>query len=502
MKRDRVLLVCPPYPGYGDDSHFVPNIGASVTTAEPLALEYVAAAVKDICDLRLIDLRLEGGFKGLQTTLEEFQPHVVGVTWMASLSTYDCRRVVRMAKDFDERILTVVGGSAAMVSYEDALNSDIDVVVLGEGTLTFREIVRTFQKGGELRDIKGIVLRDGDSLHTTPPRGRPDLSALPLADRSINAHLRQHYRSKLSFPPTFSEPFALLRASWGCLSRCDFCAGWVITGGNRFEMDEELVVQELIETKEENITWADGDTWQNPEKSLRLAQLIKKAGIKKKYKLGTRTDDIVSNPHLVEAWKEVGLEGIFLGIEGHTDAELQAMHKGTSMGTNAEAIQLLKEYEVQIATSFIVDPTYDKKDFEDLASYAISLDPDYTIFSINTPLPGTQHFARTKHQFTVHNWVFWDLGHAVLPTKLPLDEFYHEYGNLYTTVWMNNASFMRKLAEDTDGAVLQAASEFVVRENELFEHHALYGEDGTDSWKNPTALTPKSVMQVLFGKDP
>jgi hypothetical protein len=52
-------------------------------------------------------------------------------------------------------------------------------------------------------------------------------------------------------------------------------------------------------------------------------------------------------------------------------------------------------------------------------------------FSVLTPLPGTDLWDSVKAQVTTDDWEMYDIVHAVLPTKLPLDEFYAEYSALW-----------------------------------------------------------------------
>ena len=52
-------------------------------------------------------------------------------------------------------------------------------------------------------------------------------------------------------------------------------------------------------------------------------------------------------------------------------------------------------------------------------------------FSILTPLPGTDLWDAAKKNVTTHEWEMYDIVHTVLPTKLPLDEFYAEYSALW-----------------------------------------------------------------------
>ena len=50
-----------------------------------------------------------------------------------------------------------------------------------------------------------------------------------------------------------------------------------------------------------------------------------------------------------------------------------------------------------------------------------------------TPLPSTDLWNTTKNQINTHEWEMFDIIHSVLPTKLPLEEFYEEYTRLWRT---------------------------------------------------------------------
>ncbi|MGH7337674.1 MAG: hypothetical protein ACREI7_08855, partial [Myxococcota bacterium] len=55
-------------------------------------------------------------------------------------------------------------------------------------------------------------------------------------------------------------------------------------------------------------------------------------------------------------------------------------------------------------------------------------------FSVLTPLPGTDLWETAKSHVNTHDWEMYDIVHAVLPTKLPLDEFYAQYSSLWRHV--------------------------------------------------------------------
>ena len=81
-----------------------------VVRMEPLSLEYLGAAVKSDHDVKIIDMRLEGGWDGLRRTIETYRPDIVG-TGGDSCEANACKRVLAQAKEIDPNILTVVGGT-------------------------------------------------------------------------------------------------------------------------------------------------------------------------------------------------------------------------------------------------------------------------------------------------------------------------------------------------------------------------------------------------------
>ena len=80
---------------------------------------------------------------------------------------------------------------------------------------------------------------------------------------------------------------------------------------------------------------------------------------------------------------------------------------------------------------FMVRPDWDEEQFEKLFEYVRSLTIGIPLFSILTPLPGTQLYKAYKDKLLTHDHRLFDLLHAVLPTKLPRDEFYKQYARAY-----------------------------------------------------------------------
>ena len=72
-----VLLI---QPSVGPDFD---GVDEKMACAEPLNLEYLGAGVRDLCDVKILDMRFD---KNLEKALSEFKPDVVGVTGFATHS--------------------------------------------------------------------------------------------------------------------------------------------------------------------------------------------------------------------------------------------------------------------------------------------------------------------------------------------------------------------------------------------------------------------------------
>ena len=256
---------------------------------------------------------------------------------------------------------------------------------------------------------------------------RRDLDDLPLPARHLIRHYAPHYYIN------FRKPLALMETARGCPFKCNFCSVWKFHESTFREKSPERVVEELKAIEAENIFITDDIFWMNVNRGKEMARQIKAAGIKKYFTVQTRTDIICKFPELIEMWKDCGHLAIFLGVESVTDEGLEHVNKKNKLSNNLRAIEILKELGVGFTSNFIVDPNWDREDFTRLREW-IDVNGTYNSgFSVLTPLPGTDLWDTAKDEVNTHQWEMFDIIHSVLPTKLPLEEFYEEYARLWRT---------------------------------------------------------------------
>lgn len=398
-----------------------------VVRMEPLSLEYLGAAVRPHHDVKLFDMRVEGGWERLRRTIEEWDPQVVG-TGGDTCESSACKRVLALAKAHDRRILTVVGGIHATTLPEDYLHPDIDVVCINEGVFAFREVVERFERGVGFEDVPGLALNRDGRQHRTAPRALAELDTLPFPDRTLTADVRNKYGFSL-----WGKHLALMRYTQGCVGRCDFCPSWSQTGGRYLRRTVDSMLAELRTIVEPYVYFVCEESLLDTKLSLALAEAIRKEGLGKRFGMPLRADTIVKKPQVIEAWAAAGLEDTIVGIEQAEDDQLKDRDKTTSVKDNIEALRILKANHVSCTGSMFFRPDFTQQQFDRLVAHTVELEVDCPQYFVLTPIPGTKLFDKSRESLVEHDFDLWDFNHVVLPTRMPLTKFYDAYMTAYAT---------------------------------------------------------------------
>ncbi len=456
----KILLVQPAKPEKalgGEDFHIF----------EPLALEYLAAGVAGDHDVRILDMRLD---PDLDLVLRDYQPDVVGIT-SYTVHVNTVKRLFKQIKAFNADIVSVVGGHHATVMPEDFYTPCIDVIVIGEGVFTFREMMLRLEKKMDLSGIPGAVQVENGPIVIHQGDQDTDLDAPPFPRRDLTSYYRHSYFSE------WMRPLASIRTSKGCLFRCRFCALWKLTGGRYITRKPEHIVEELGVIEEKCVFFADDESFLDTKRMELLADLIQQAGIKKRYFLYGRSDTVAKHPELIEQWKKAGLERVFVGLEFMRDGDLKSIRKGSTAENNETAVKVLKSLDIDILPTFIVRPEFNRSDFADLRNYCLDLDLNFIGFPVLTPLPGTDLYHEVKDRLITSNYDYFDFFHTLLPTTLPMKDFYRELTILYkrSRSLKNRINLMRRYPIRELPSLLRAYGDFLKRLGTLEQDYTVNG---------------------------
>ena len=132
---------------------------------------------------------------------------------------------------------------------------------------------------------------------------------------------------------------------------------------------------------------------------------------------------LLRNKEVFRYWRRLGLEYMFIGVEAVDQEALELHRKRVKLSTNFEALEFARSLGMMVAINIIADTDWDVDRFRAIREWALSV-PEIVNISVNTPYPGTETFLEQGRNLATRDYRLFDIQHAVLPTRLPLDKFY------------------------------------------------------------------------------
>ena len=265
-----------------------------------------------------------------------------------------------------------------------------------------------------LEQVPGVVTLDGEG---PPPVFVQHLDDL-LPARDLLRHRRKYYIGQL-------DPCASIEFSRGCPWDCTFCSAWTFYGRSYRMKTPERAVEEIEQIREPGLFILDDVAFIQAEHGMAIGEAIARKGIQKQYWLETRADVLLRNKEVFQLWSRIGLKTMFIGIEAIDEEGLKKFRKRVSSVKNFEALEFARSMGVNVAINIIADPDWDRERFRVIREWCLEI-PEIVNISVNTPYPGTETWATEARKLATRDYRLFDIQHAVLPTKLPLPEFYAE----------------------------------------------------------------------------
>ncbi len=368
----------------------------------PLGLEYIAAYIKDIADVRIIDHRLESvNLKDIEKAIEQFQPSYVGISWNFSSQIDITHRIANIAKTLGCR--TVVGGWHPTLVPSEALEfPSIDIVVRGEGEITFGELIKNNSPNGVL----GLSYKkDGKQMHN------PDRELMNLKHIRFPA---RHFRSRAAKKTYnfFGIPVDCIETSRGCPYSCNFCCIHHFHREKYRQHAIRNIIKELhsneIRNRASLIYIIDDNFVVNPKFVMELCDAIIKSRINKYFMTQARVDTIVNHPEVFEKMAEAGFIYLFLGLESFSDETLEKLNKQIEFKQIKSALKILHDLGFIVHGNIILGANLEdtKQDIESTIEIAKDMDVDLLTYSLLTPFPGTKLWEQVLSEdlFLTRDW--------------------------------------------------------------------------------------------------
>lgn len=386
----KILLIYPPFPlgkGMG-----------SVICSPPLNILTLAGAVPDH-DVDVLDLNVDKnyGIKEIEVLLRNYD--LVGITCMSATFRI-VLNICKLAKRNGTQ--TLLGGFHPTLEPTIIDKFDcIDMIVRGEGDITFKELIN----GKPKKDILGLSYRENGKVFHNPSRPfMKDLDDLPIPRNDLIDPHPYHY---LWIPAWVCE------TSRGCPFTCDFCSVTQFYNRTYRTKTPEHVIKELMQvpSRTKLIFFVDDNFTLNKKRVLRICELLQKTHLNKRFLFvcQARVDDMSDNPEMVEVMHKSGFVCVFLGFESLKQMALDRMQKGYTTDKARRAVNICHKNGILVFGSFIIGNIGEtKEDVRTTFQLMKDIDIDFIMTMPLTPFPGTKLYAEAVEKGWVDKDLKWE----------------------------------------------------------------------------------------------
>ncbi len=399
------------------------------------------------------------------------KPDVVATTAFTA-GIVDALKVLKLAKEINPHIVTVIGNVHPTFCYEEMFRDHaayVDYIVRGEGEETLVDLLNTLNAGGDVSKVKSIVYMDNGNLAVTPSRGFiKDLDALPLAWDLVDWPIYTYRTME-------NSRLAIVSSSRGCSQQCSFCSQQLFWQRNWRGRSPENFVGELEflrDTYGVNVVMISDETpTLERQRWERILDLLIERNVGTKILMETRVDDILRDEDIMWKYQKADIDHIYVGVEATNQEALDLFRKEIKVEQSKRALDLINEYNIVSETSFVLGmPDDTKEKIRNTVELAKYYNPDLAFFLAIAPWPYSEIYPMLKPYIEEWDYSKYNLVEPVVkPKEMTLDEVRKELGLASKNFYMNKLRNLEKLTPEKQEFMIKVTK--IIANNSYLKEH-------------------------------
>jgi len=307
----------------------------------PLGISILKEIVKQDHEVKL--LIYDHKVNNSQQILKEAAKSDVTGFSVAHFFQYPATREI-MGKLKQEKVDTkIVFGGAFPIYHAQYLCEDgVDIVVNGEGEITFPRLLEAFETCESLNHVEGLTYRKGNKIIDTGPTPLADLDRVPLPCYDDLPLTEAHYK------------YMSCETSRGCPNNCSFCGIYPHKNWRAYTPDKSLALMERAQkylkySRTPYIFLADSNFAEDIDRIKQMADLVDD---EIPSYTPTRLDNV--NKNTVNYFQKIGFKAMCAGVESASEDMRANVKKGIDINSVEKKFQLLIDHDIIPRATFIL----------------------------------------------------------------------------------------------------------------------------------------------------
>jgi anaerobic magnesium-protoporphyrin IX monomethyl ester cyclase len=427
-KKRKVMFITPPYHcGVLESAGRWPNLG----------FIYLAGAIREAGYEPVIYDAMSkfDDFNDIIQRIEDEKPFLVATTCYTATFPAGLE-VLRIAKEINPTVITVIGGIHPTFMWEEALKSGVvDFVVRGEGEETLVELLESIDSDSPFSKVKGIAYLENGKTVATPPRPFiSDLDSLKPAWDLVDWGDYAFFAEK--------KKLAIVSTSRGCPHGCTFCSQQMFWERSWRSRDPVKVVKEIelllnkydigVFMFSDELPTKDRERWE------RLLDLIIERDLGIDILMETRVDEVLRDRNIMEKHRRAGVTHIYVGVEAVKQETLNLFGKDIKVAQSKKAIDVIKESDIIAETSLVLGtPDETVESIKVTRELARHYNPDMCFFLYLAPWPYAEIYESVKPYIVTDDYSKYNLVTPVIkPKAMTIEELEREVNRSYIEFYL------------------------------------------------------------------
>ncbi|MGA1824019.1 MAG: radical SAM protein [bacterium] len=295
----------------------------------------------------------------LETMLQKIEPDCIGIT-STTESFPEAKRIATLIRNLYTAPI-IVGGPHITALPEDMIDSPFDVGIIGEGEETFLELLKYYDRYGEITcsKIEGLVFSENHRLIKTEPR-KPiaDIDSIPSPQYSLFA-MRDYYTRPRILSPGYCGKGAAILSSRGCSSGdCGFCSNELMWDNQCRSFSAKRVFSEIKFLVNEYgcncVLFWDHNFTRDKNWLKELAEYIKRSDFADYFSCTCESIPEIIDDERAAILRSMGCDRIeFTFGSGSQRVLTSLINPRASIEKNKEAITICHRHKIKILANFI-----------------------------------------------------------------------------------------------------------------------------------------------------